>query len=400
MPAPRVAMFGGIGPDPGVPLDQGLVIWFPAPGSYTGEDVVEFQMHGSPFVLDQLVNAILDSGLARLADPGEFTRRAFLSGKLDLTDAERIHLMIEAETALELQVAAASGGPLRHLLGTLREKLMSCVASLEAVLEYPEEGETGNAIPKSLNELNDTLKTLDELAVGYERYGRWVGGIRVALAGIPNAGKSSLLNRMVGFDRAIVTELPGTTTDTVDVTIDINGLRVSLVDTAGLRNGVGRIERAGLERSHNELAGADLIVGVLDPTSTLTAQLEMLSAVEPDRLLLIWNKSDLVDGKMQVDYPRVSALTGSGVAELLNAISNRFMVEDRGEAFLFTVRQARAANAARERLQEAREAMMAGALDLATAELSAGLWHLDSLVGRVSSDEILDAVFGEFCLGK
>lgn len=393
-------MFGTVGADPQTPLDRGLALWFPAPGSYTGEDVVEFQIHGSPYVLDRLLGDILDTGQARLAEPGEFTRRAFLNGKLDLTDAERVHLMVDAETAFEAQVASSSGGPLRQLMDRLRMQLVRAIASLEAVIEYPEEAETEAAAGQSLSVLAETGNTLDGLTTGYERYGRWVGGVRVALVGVPNAGKSSLLNRMVGYDRAIVTELPGTTTDTVDVTVDLQGLKISLVDTAGLRKADGEIEQAGLRRTADECNRADLVVGVLDPTIPFPDQRELLKVVDQEKLLQIVNKSDLTRDSFHTEMPCVSALTGEGVEDLLIRIRQRFRMENQGEACLFTVRQFRAVKEARERLQQGEAALQAGAFDLATAELTSALWHLDSLIGRVSTDEILDSVFGEFCLGK
>lgn len=394
----RRAVYGQvIGPDHQV-LDTGLGVFFAAPRSYTGEDVAEFQLHGSPIVLRELIRWIVDSGDARMAEPGEFTRRAFEHNRIDLTQAEQIQLMLDAETRFQLRVANAGAGMLHEQVTDMRNLIITAAAAIEAALEYPDEEETADGLEAAMGAMLGCRERLETLIAGYRKTAAFTRGIRVVLVGAPNVGKSTLFNRIVGADRAIVTELPGTTRDTVEAVLDLAGLRVELVDTAGLRETADQVESEGVRRTIQAARSGDLVVAVYDGTMPVDPQREALAPVFGDRTIEVINKADLM--KSLPAGTAVSAMRGDGIDALIGIIHASAGELGDEELVMFTDRQNRGAEAALDRLVEGIRALEVGAPDLAAAELNAVSQALASIVGYVVTDDVLDALFGNFCLGK
>jgi len=390
-------------------IDEALVTWFSAPNSYTSEDVVEIAAHGSPVVLDLLLRRALDLG-ARLAEPGEFTQRAFLAGRIDLTQAEAVRDLIEAQTLTQARQAASQmGGALSRRVGPVKQSLIELVALLEAGIDFAEddvdvtpEGE----IARRIGELTPPLKALE---ASFKR-GRIVhDGLTLAIVGRPNAGKSSLFNRLVERERAIVTATPGTTRDLVTERISLDGIPLELVDTAGLREGREEAEQLGIARSREALADAALVLVVLDATQALNdEEHRLLEAVQGRPALVAINKSDLVETDETaekiggVPALRTSALTGEGIA----ALRERILALATGGAaaetgMLTSLRHHQAITTALAALGDAAEAN-ANAIphEMILLDLYRGLWALDSLTGQTTSDDILNLIFSTFCIGK
>jgi len=398
----RYAYFGRVVDLNNEVLDSGIGLFFGGPASYTGEDVVEFQIHGTPVVLRKLLNSILKSKLARLAEPGEFTKRAFLNGKLSLTETERLNLLLNAETELQLRVAKElSKGKMAKRFTELRENLMNLESRIEASIEYPEDDETGGALEAAMSLALLLLNEMERLAASYKRVIHWTEGVRVVIAGAPNAGKSSLLNAIVGYQRAIVTSVPGTTRDTVEVTVDIEGLRCTFVDTAGFQNPGDEVEAAGIARARDQIELADIVVLVWDSENIVESErIEKEITGKPQHLLRVKSKADRLD-EPAGDFIQVSAKTGSGVGELLKRIRILFDDVDLEHVFLFTERQKQAVEMAIEELNLAISFLVDdGTLEIAAAHLKTARWHLETVIGLVTTDEILDGIFSNFCLGK
>jgi tRNA modification GTPase len=389
-------------------IDEALVTWFAAPNSYTAEDVVEIAAHGSPVVLDLLLRRALDLG-ARLAEPGEFTQRAFLAGRIDLTQAEAVRDLIEAQTLTQARQAASQmGGALSRRVGPAKLALVELIALLEAGIDFAEDDVdvTPQAeIARRIGELTPGLKALE---ASYGR-GRIVhDGLTLAIVGRPNAGKSSLFNRLVERERAIVTATPGTTRDTVTERISLDGIPLELVDTAGLREGREEAEQLGIARSREALADAGLVLVVLDATQPLNdEELQLLEAMEGRPALVAMNKSDLAVGEVAGvavgdGMVRTSALTGEGIPELrakILALATGGAAAEPG--MLTSLRHHRAITAALEALGDAARANASSIPhEMILLDLYRGLWALDSLTGQTTSDDILNLIFSTFCIGK
>ncbi len=398
---PRYAYFGKIVNSTGDVLDSGVGLFFKAPSSYTGEDIAEFQVHGSPLILRQVLDTILETKLVRLAEPGEFTRRAFLNGKLTLMETERLALLLQSETRFQLKVAReVKSGKLSRSLSRIRGEILSASSLLEAAIEYPEEKETVSALLGLGGTLEQLLGRLRQLLESYTRIAYWTEGIRVVIVGETNVGKSSLLNAMAGYQRAIVTSVPGTTRDTVELGLDLDGLRCIFVDTAGLRETADEVESHGISRTLDELKKADLVLYVWDGSSEPNDFIIPFQSDEQNFLIKVQNKCDLPFERNQSFCP-VSAKTGEGVSELLQKIRSLFDNVDLEHEFLFTERQKRAVQSACDDLEKAISFFKhEQGLDLAAAHLSNARWHLETVIGIVTTDEILDGVFSSFCLGK
>ena len=390
-------------------IDEALVTWFAAPNSYTAQDVVEIAAHGSPVVLGLLLGRALELG-ARLAEPGEFTERAFLAGKLDLTQAEAVRDLIEAQTLTQARQAASQmGGALSRRVGPIKQDLVELIALLEAGIDFAEddvdiapEGE----IARRIGELTPPLRALE---ASFAR-GRIVhDGLTLAIVGRPNAGKSSLFNRLVERERAIVTATPGTTRDLVTERISLDGIPLELVDTAGLREGREEAEQMGIARSREALADAALVLVVLDATQPLNdEEHRLLAAVEGRPALIAVNKCDLAetgDAAEEVGgvpAQRTSALTGEGIAQLrerILALATGGAASEPG--MLTSLRHHRAIATTLAALGDA-EAANAGGIphEMILLDLYRGLWALDSLTGQTTSDDILNLIFSTFCIGK
>jgi tRNA modification GTPase len=392
-------------------IDEALVTYFAAPNSYTAEDVVEIAAHGSPVVLELLLRRALSLG-ARLAEPGEFTQRAFLAGRLDLTQAEAVRDLIEAQTLTQARQAASQmGGSLSRRVNPVKHELVELIALLEAGIDFAEDDV--DVAPKSeiARRIEDLAPPLTALEASFAR-GRIVhDGLTLAIVGRPNAGKSSLFNRLVERERAIVTATPGTTRDLVTERISIEGIPLELVDTAGLRVGLEEAEQLGIARSREALADAALVLVVLDATQALNEEEHrLLEAVQGRPAVVVVNKCDLADEKFVepveaiagVSALRTSALTGEGLPALrvrIVALATGGAASEPG--MLTSLRHHQAITTALAALADAAHAN-AGAIphEMILLDLYRGLRALDSLTGQTTSDDILNLIFSTFCIGK
>jgi len=390
-------------------IDEALVTLFAAPNSYTAEDVVEIAAHGSPVVLELLLRRALDLG-ARLAEPGEFTQRAFLAGKLDLTQAEAVRDLIDAQTLTQARQAASQmGGALSRRVSPVKHALVELIALLEAGIDFAEDDVDVAPAAEISRRIEELRPPLTALAASFAR-GRIVhDGLTLAIVGRPNAGKSSLFNRLVERERAIVTATPGTTRDLVTERISLEGIPLELVDTAGLREGLEEAEQMGIARSREALADAALVLVVLDATQALNdEEHRLLEAVQGRPAVLVVNKSDLAEtGTLDVAGSelarvRTSALTGDGIAELrglILALATGGAAAEPG--MLTSLRHHQAIATTLDALGDAAQANEnAIPHEMILLDLYRGLWALDSLTGQTTSDDILNLIFSTFCIGK
>ena len=386
-------------------IDQAVVTRFPAPHSYTGDDVVEIAAHGSPVVLDAIVNAAVAAG-ARIANPGEFTFRAYLNGRIDLVQAEAIRDLIESVTPLQARVAFDQlEGTLTARLRELDAVLLEIIAPLEASLDFPEEGYHFVTPADTAGSLGNAIGALDTLLADARR-GRVIReGLTVAIVGRPNAGKSSLFNRLAGAARAIVTDVPGTTRDLLTERIDVGGVPFTVVDTAGLRSAAGdAIEAEGISRARQAVEAADVLVVVLDRSRALDDEDRQLLHDTNNRVrVVVASKSDLAAAwAPDAAVIEVSALTDEGVASLREALCAAAGIDELREhapvanqrhvALLEKAREAlaRAAKAAGERTPE----------EFVLADLHEARARFDEVTGARPQDEVLALIFERFCIGK
>lgn len=381
----------------GEPIDQGLALYFPAPHSYSGEPVLEFQGHGGPVVMQALLGAFLDAG-ARLAEPGEFTRRAFLNGRMDLAQAESVSDLIDAASRAAARSALRSlSGEFSQAIGALVAGLTELRALTEAMLDFPEEEVDALHRDDARRRLAAVRESLAEVIERSRQGSLLRAGIHVVLAGRPNVGKSSLMNRLAGEERAIVTPIPGTTRDALRETIQLEGVPVTLVDTAGLRDARDEIERLGIERTLHELGRADVVLAVYDASGVERSPPE--GAPEGAARIDVLNKIDLAPQAVLEGAVRVSARTGEGLAELRRAILAAAGWHGHGEnAFLARERHLRALARAGERLQAA--AAQEGRWELFAEELRLAQAALGEITGEVTADDLLGEIFARFCIGK
>jgi len=406
------AYFGAIvDPATGETLDRALLLPFRAPRSYTGEDVVEFHCHGSPYLLRRVLELVWREG-ARPAEPGEFTLRAFLNGKLDLAQAEAVADLIRARSEAQLRSALAlHEGRLSHQVHALGDELLRLLATVEAHIDFSEE--LGELDPHALiPDLQHLLQRLDALLQG-ARAGRILReGARVAIVGRPNVGKSSLLNALLGEERAITTDIPGTTRDTLEESLIIGGVPLVILDTAGLRESADVVEQIGIERARRAAERADLILFVYDLTApdwdADRALLETLPAHAPK--LLVGNKMDAAD-PAQVqracsvfpDSVLISALTGAGLDALQEAILTALEVQRIGEETLTLTHQRhiQAVADAKRALEHARDALQHGySPDLIAVDLRAAWLALGAITGETADETLVQRIFRDFCIGK
>jgi tRNA modification GTPase len=400
-------------------LDEAVVTYFAAPHSYTSEDVVEIATHGSPVLLDYLLRQSVAAG-ARLAEHGEFTQRAFLSGRLDLTQAEAVNDLIEATTLHQARIAARQlGGSLSRLIAPIKEKLISLIAALEAGIDFAEDDI--DLLPA--NEITTQIKAIHASLTTFEQtfaYGRIVrDGFTLAIIGRPNAGKSSLFNRLVQRDRAIVTAAPGTTRDPVTERISLEGIPVELIDTAGLRHTsdtsnkpLDEAESIGIAKSREAMAEADVVLLVLDATTPLHQEDEAILTASTRPFLVVINKHDLIpttgiahriSDQSAHTMVETSALTGAGISELRQAILSLITANApiSETALLTNLRQQQAVTSALAALSQALRAVAATIPhEMILLDLYAALHALDTLTGATTTDDILHLIFNKFCIGK
>ncbi len=406
-------------------LDRGLAVRFPGPRSYTGEDSAEFHCHGSPVVLREVLAALFAAG-ARQAGPGEFTKRAFLNGRLDLTQAEAVIDLIDAETAAAARNAAVQlDGGLRRALEPIQEALLDITSRFYAVVDYPDEDiqDAGpEEIAAALRQAGDALTALLSTC----KRGRVLKrGVRTAIVGLPNAGKSSLLNALAGYERAIVTDIPGTTRDTVEESVLCGGVLLRLIDTAGLRETEDAVEKLGVERSRRAMEEAELILLVRDgavevcPENRAHWEAEALLLNQVARTgkpwLCVESKCDLTGpyafsiGLIQKDANNpaaclcVSSVTGQGLDRLEEAVAALFPAGDPGEAgsLLTDQRQEDAARRALDAVRRGRAALENGLTpDAVLTDAEEALDAIGELTGRTAKEEIVERIFSRFCVGK
>ncbi len=401
LPAPRQAVLSDVRDKTGQLIDRGLAVFFPAPHSYTGEDTLELFVHGGAAVIAHALGALIAFPGVRLAEPGEFTRRAFENGKVDLTQAEGIADLIEAETeAQKRQALRQVSGELGAIYDDWREQLVGLLALVEVMVDFPDEGDTPQTTMAPLTAQLDRLRSAISAALGDGGVGEKIrDGFRVAIIGAPNAGKSTLLNRIAGRQAAIVTAKPGTTRDVIEVRRTLGGQVVWFADTAGLRDTDDEIEAEGVRRARQVAAAADLRLHVIDASATATP------LPSPGRAdLIVWNKIDHPAARPSPEgaFP-ISAAAGDGMADLERAISG--FVHD-----LATGVEAPVITRTRHRqkladglaaLDSARQALLAGlGFEIVAEDLRRSIRLLAGVVGQVDVEDVLGGVFSRFCIGK
>ena len=395
--SPVVSGFSRTAPDA---IDQVVATFFPGPHSYTGEDVVELSAHGSPVVLRAIISAAIAGG-ARLAEPGEFTLRAFLNGRIDLMQAEAVNDLIDAATPLQARAAFDQlDGTLTRAIAGIDATLFDLIARLEASVDFPEEGYhfvDPGALALAIAGLLERTSAL----LGDAHRGRLIReGLQIAIVGEPNVGKSSLFNALAGAARAIVTDLPGTTRDLVTEVVEIAGLRVTLVDTAGLRDTIDPVEVEGVSRARQAIEVADLVLKVDDRSRPRTRQ-----GIRHRKVLFVANKNDLTPAWSADDAVYVSAATGDGMDELRRRIAAALDVDPlRDRPAMTNMRHIALVDRAHQALARARAAAVAegGSLseEFVLADLSEARAAFEEISGRRASDDLLEHIFSKFCIGK
>jgi tRNA modification GTPase len=391
-------------------IDQVVVTFFPKPGSYTGEDVIEISAHGSPVLLRRIVSSAIGAG-ARLAQPGEFTLRAFVNGRLDLIQAEAVADLVDAVTPAQARQAFDQlEGTVTRAMGRIGESIFDLIVKLEASLDFPEEGYHFIVPAEATETVDATIATIDRL-LSAARGGRVIReGRQIAIVGAPNVGKSSLFNALVGADRAIVTDVAGTTRDLLTERVDIEGVPVTFVDTAGLRQTEEIVEREGVSRARSAAQIADLVLIVLDRSRTLSEEDRAFVSASAGTRVIVINKSDLPAAWDEASLedggaPRiaVSVKTGAGLESLRHAIFTALVGEERlrDEPGLSNVRHIELLRLAREALQRASASAAVGTPEeMVITDLRDALDALDEITGKRSSEDVLQAIFARFCIGK
>lgn len=410
---PNRAQFGRlIDPATQEPLDEIVVTFFKAPHSYTGEDVVELSCHGSPVILRRVLDLITARG-ARIAEPGEFTFRAFFNRRIDLAQAQAVRDLINAQTEYQARLATRQlGGAMAKRLEPVKQTVVDIVVHLESSVEFVEDDISPEALSALLAKLNRVIEELSAMAASFS-FGRYVKeGFDLAIIGRPNVGKSSVFNRLIGSDRAIVTELPGTTRDALYESASISGVPVRLIDTAGIRETSDVVESIGIERSRAAIADADVILLVIDASLSITEDdLRLLDQISEEQRILAFNKCDL---PLKIDFPsdriaqseaiKISALSGEGFSYLTEVILKRLssdVASERDGLMITDARQEQAIRRTIELLDEVRSLMLGGELEeIILLRLRGALSSLGQVTGETLTDDILEQIFSTFCIGK
>jgi len=410
----RLVLGSLIDPSTGAVLDEVLLSLMAAPLSYTREDVVEINSHSGPLLLSKILQISLQAG-ARLARPGEFTFRAFMNGRIDLTQAEAVVDLIRSRSEKGLALAAGQmAGGFAEEIEKLRKIALDLLARVEAAIDFPEEADPVEVSEESLSLEENLLAPVERLVAAHKQRRIWMEGIATVIVGRVNAGKSSLLNRLLNEERALVTPIPGTTRDVVESTIHLEGIPLRLMDTAGFRKSRGRIEHLGMQKTEERLSGADLAIVVIDQSRPLSGDdRDLLLRTGATKSLVVLNKSDLPsrigrnpEAKIGKErrVVRTSALTGSGIEELRRAIVEAVLLDPEDEDLLHVAPNLRqrdgliqAASSFRDAARNLKENLP---LEIVAEDLHAGMDALGLIVGKDAPEEVLERIFSEFCIGK
>ena len=389
-------------------IDQAIMIYFAAPYSFTGEEIVEFQCHGGLIVAQEILESVLACG-ARVAAPGEFSKRAFLNGKIDLSEAEAISKLIEAKSVDAAKILARQmKGEIKVFVDRIREALLRSLAYSEVMIDYAEEDIPEDTMEQIVSQLDGITEQIEKIVDASHRRKGLIEGFRVAIVGKPNVGKSSLLNALLHYDRAIVSDIAGTTRDTIEEQVRIGSHIIRLVDTAGIRESEDTIEKIGIERSLSSVEEADIVIALFDGSRVFDSEDEticsMIDKLEGKHVIVAINKSDL-PSKLQKEklmgYDPVEVSAKKGFAKLTEYLEK--LMDSIGEGddmMLISARQIEAVNRAKEAILEAKEPLMLGELEFFSYHLQEALKAISSISRPYDSEEILDRMFGEFCLGK
>ena len=409
----HTAHLGNISQEDGSVLDQAIITLFRAPNSFTGEDTVEISVHGSRWIQREALNQLMRCG-AKAAGPGEFSQRAFANGRMDLAQTEAVADLIAAESRAAHRLALSQmSGAFSRKLNELREQLIHFGSLLELELDFSEEDVEFADRTQLINSAKETLAVVQHLALSYKSGRAFKEGVPVAIAGAPNVGKSTLLNRLLDCDKAIVSDIPGTTRDIIEDTREIGGILFRFIDTAGLRDTADTVERIGIERAKEHIDRAAVTLWLVDPTQPLEAQLASITAPSEGKRFVILTKSDLSDdavtNQILAALPgscpviSISAKTGSGIDELEAALVRTATTEHNpeNELIVTNARHYEALTAGAEALQRVLTGLQTGIpTDFVAQDVREALYHLGLVTGAVTTADLLTSIFSHFCIGK
>ena len=407
---PRYALYGAVfDPITKAEIDTAVVTYYKAPHSYTGEDVVEISMHGGIKNLEMVLNLLISLG-ARMAEKGEFTRRAVLNGKMDIFEANAVVELIEAKTEKAVLLSSKRlFGELSEDVENIRNKILTVNSQIEASIDFPFDVEEvdKNTVRDTLESISSEIK---KLLISYNESRVVLDGVRVTIVGKPNVGKSTLLNALLKFDRAIVSEIPGTTSDTVEETVDFYGIPMKIIDTAGIRDSNDALEKLGIERSKRAVETSDLILFVFDASTPLDdTDLELLDFTNGKQRIIVVNKTDLPKAFSEDELKKIikgeevieiSALLKEGIDKVEGEIKQRLINIDFDSVFVTNKVEFDILNSALSHIVAGLELLKTGTLDLVTEELREAIEILGAVSGEALSSEMLDTIFSRFCIGK
>jgi len=389
-------------------IDKALVIYFLAPHSFTGENIVEFQCHGGLIVAQEILDTVLAYG-ARLAQAGEFSKRAFLNGKIDLSEAEAISKLIEAKSLDAAKILAKQmKGELKEFVEASREGLLRSLAYSEVMIDYAEEDIPDDIMNSISSQLNSLSKQISQIVEASHRRRGLIEGFKVAIIGKPNVGKSSLLNALLNYDRAIVSDIAGTTRDTIEEQIRIGSHIIRLIDTAGIRDSEDSIEKIGIKRSLSSIEDADVVIALFDNSRIFDDEdvkiLSILEELKDKHIIIALNKTDLenkFNKEKLITYDILEVSAKKSFMKLTQRLEKLFdSIGEGDELMLISARQIEAVTKARKSIEEAKEPLLLGELEFFSYHLQEAIKSLSSISKPYDNEEILDKMFGEFCLGK